>query len=407
MPWQLTGRQGCSHPDRAVTQAATVLAVDTGVAEQVEQVVEVEQVDSFLVGTDELFTIGRHHGLDAVGVAPAAVLERARAALIERRAAGLDGGMQFTYRNPQRSTDPSKAVAGARSIIVGARSYSLDTPALPDEASGRVARYAWVDHYRPLREGLWAMAKHLRTLGYKAIAFADDNSIVDREAAYLGGLGWFGKNANLLLPKSGSLFVLGCVITTAELAAADQPMADGCGVCRRCIDGCPTAAIVAPGVVDANRCLSWLLQKPGTFPVEFREALGDRIYGCDDCQDVCPPNNRFIQIQRRTDWQQPVAWVNLVELLKLSDREIKFRHGSWYIHQGEVRWVRRNALIALGNVGDRNDAGTRAVIADYLSGDDEMLREHAQWSANRLGLHADFSVDTDGDAGAGADGARR
>ena len=131
--------------------------------------------------------------------------------------------MQFTYRNPIRSTDPSMAVAGARSIIVGARSYALDAAAPPDVASGRVARYAWVDHYRPLREGLWAMARHLRTLGHKAVAFADDNSIVDREAAYLGGLGWFGKNANLLLPKSGSLFVLGCVITTAELPPREIP----------------------------------------------------------------------------------------------------------------------------------------------------------------------------------------
>ena len=339
-----------------------------------------------------LFDVGRERGLDAVGVAPAAILERARAALIDRRAAGLNGGMQFTYRNPNRSTDPSMAVADARSIIVGARSYALDTPPNPGVASGRVARYAWVDHYRPLRVGLWAMARHLRTLGHKAVAFADDNSIVDREAAYLGGLGWFGKNANLLLPKSGSLFVLGCVITTAELPPAEQPMADGCGFCRRCIDGCPTAAIVAPGVVDANRCLSWLLQKPGTFPVEFREALGDRIYGCDECQDVCPPNNRFTTIQRRTDWQEPVAWVGLVELLDLDDHEVKFRHGSWYIHQGEVRWVRRNALIALGNVGDATDEATRTVIQRYLHDPDEMLQEHARWAAAKLGLIAGASA---------------
>lgn len=334
----------------------------------------------------QLLGVGRERGLDSVGVAPAGVLERARAVLFERRDAGLAGGMQFTYRNPLRSTDPSMAVADARSIIVGARSYSLEAPPRPGVASGRVARYAWVDHYRPLRAGLWAMARHLRTLGHKAVAFADDNSIVDREAAYLGGLGWFGKNANLLLPKSGSLFVLGCVITSAELPSAEQPMGDGCGVCRRCIEGCPTAAIVAPGVVDANRCLSWLLQKPGTFPVEFRDALGDRIYGCDDCQDVCPPNNRFINIQRRTDWQEPVAWVGLVELLNLDDNEIKFRHGSWYIHQGEVRWVRRNALIALGNIGDPTDAATRAVVERYLHGPDEMLREHAAWAAGKLGL---------------------
>src|SRR6185295_8008395 len=103
---------------------------------------------------------------------------------------------------------------------------------------------------------------------------ADDNSLVDREAAYLAGLGWYGKNANLLLPGQGSWFVLGSVVTDAPLPVAAAPATDGCGGCRRCLDGCPTGAIVAPGVVDARRCLAWLEQRPGPFPVEFRAALG-------------------------------------------------------------------------------------------------------------------------------------
>ena len=125
------------------------------------------------------------------------------------------------------------------------------------------------------------------------MVFADDNSIVDREVAYRAGVGWFGKNANILLPGAGSWFVLGCVITTAPLPVAADQTPDGCGSCRRCLDACPTKAIIAPGVIDAGRCLAWIIQKPGIMAREWRSAIGDRIYGCDDCQTVCPPTVRF------------------------------------------------------------------------------------------------------------------
>ena len=239
---------------------------------------------------DEIVELGAEHGITQLGVAPADVLSRARTALHERKAAGLDDGMGFTYRNPDRSTDPQAAVRGARSIIVAARPYrAADEPDRPDGAQARVARYAWVDHYAPLRDGLWAIARRIRQADHKAVPFADDNSIVDREVAHLAGIGWFGKNANILVPGAGSFFVLGSVVTTADYPHA-APVADGCGSCTRCIDACPTGAIVAPGVVDARRCLAWLVQRPGTFPEEYRTALGDRFYGCDDCQEACPPS---------------------------------------------------------------------------------------------------------------------
>ena len=246
------------------------------------------------VDVDELKALGRAEGLDAVGIAPADPLRRARTALEERKAAGLHAGMAFTYKNPARSTTPAGLVRDARAIVVGARRYATDPP--PPATSGpqgRVARYAWADRYAPLRDALWTMARVLRRAGWRAVVFADDNSLVDREAAYLAGLGWYGKNANLLLPGQGSWFVLGSVVTDAPLPPERSPMADGCGSCRRCLDGCPTGAIIAPGVVDANRCLAWLVQRPGPFPAEHRAALHDRIYGCDDCQEVCPPNRRL------------------------------------------------------------------------------------------------------------------
>jgi epoxyqueuosine reductase len=337
---------------------------------------------------EELRGLGLASGLDAVGVAPATPFVSTRRHLEVRKAAGLHAGMGFTYRNPARSTDPGAAVAGARALVVGARAYHQPAPPAPDGPVGRVARYAWVDHYQPLRDGLRAVARRLKADGWRAVVFADDNSLVDREAAYRAGLGWYGKNANLLLPGLGSWFVLGAVVTDAPLVPAAAPVADGCGTCRRCLDGCPTDAIVAPGVVDARRCLAWLVQQPGSFPVEYRAALGDRIYGCDDCQEVCPPNRRAERDGRLPGHDlgaEVQAWVPLLELLAASDAELLERHGRWYIAGRDPRWLRRNALVALGNVGDGTDPDVAAALRRALAGPDAMLREHAAWAADRLG----------------------
>ena len=339
---------------------------------------------------DEVVAIAERHAITRLGVTSADVLERARGEIVRRKAAGLHAGMGFTYRNPVRSTDPQQAVAGAKSIIAAARPYRLrDEPERPDGAQARVARYAWVDHYAPLRLGLREIALRIRRAGHKAVVFSDDNSIVDREVGYRAGLGWFGKNANVLLPGAGSYFVLGCIITTAEYPLG-EPVADGCGTCRRCLDGCPTGAIVAPGVVDANRCLAWLVQQPGTFPVEFREALGDRLYGCDDCQEVCPPAQRLGGRHRLEDAagdEQPQAWVDVLDLLDASDEQLIERHGRWYLANRDPVWWRRNALVVLGNVGDPSDARVHDTLDRYRRHDDPILREHADWAAARMAAH--------------------
>ncbi len=340
---------------------------------------------------DEIVDLATRHGIARVGVAPARVLDRARDALVERKAADLHGGMSFTYRNPERSTDPFRVVPAAASVIVAARPYrAVDEPERPTGAQGRVARYSWVDHYAPLRDGLRAIAARLKESGERAVPLADDNAIVDREVAHLGGLGWFGKNANLLLPGAGSYFVLGSVITTAEYPAS-EPVGDGCGSCTRCFSACPTDAIVAPGVIDARRCLAWLVQAPGSFPVEHRAALGDRLYGCDDCQEACPPTIRLGERHRieLTDTPDaPVeAWVDILDLLDASDVELLDRHGRWYIADRDPRWLRRNALIVLGNTGDVDDGRTRDVLARYRADPDPILREHAEWASARLAQH--------------------
>jgi epoxyqueuosine reductase len=333
---------------------------------------------------EELEAIGRAAGLDAVGVTSAEPFEGTRRVLEERKAAGISADMQFTYRNPARSTDPGRALPGARSLVVGARRYRRADPPAPPAAAGAVARYARADHYAALRGSLDAVADHLRSGGWRARVVCDDNALVDREAAYRAGIGWYGKNTNLLLPGEGSWFVLGSVITDAPLDHAPPPVADGCGSCTRCLDACPTGAIVAPGVVDARRCLAWLVQAPGSFPVEHRAALGDRIYGCDDCQEVCPPNRAADRRSLPDTGEGDEAWVPLVELLESSDEELLARHGRWYIAGRDPRWLRRNALVALGNVGDPADGAVTATLDRYASGPDELLAEHARWARTRL-----------------------
>jgi epoxyqueuosine reductase len=212
----------------------------------------------------------------------------------------------------------------------------------------------------------------------------DDNALVDREAAVQAGLGWYGKNANVLLPGRGSWFVLGSVVTDAQLPPS-RPLADGCGPCVRCLHSCPTGAIVAPGVIDARRCLAWLLEAPGPFPRAYRELLGDRIYGCDDCQDSCPHNIRAPATDTTDRPPGARPWVDAVRLLSLDDAELMAAAGSWYVAERNPRYLRRNALVVLGNVGDGRSAEVVEALAAALHHDDPLVRGHAVWAAARVG----------------------
>ena len=370
---------------------------------------------------DELRTIATVAGLDAVGHTSADAFPEVRATLEQRRAEGLHGSMAFTFRNPARSTDPAATLPGARTLVVAARSYHRTEPPPPAGPGpfARTARYVWGDDQEILLGGLGLVADALRDAGYRAVVISDQNNLVDRAVAHRAGLGWFGKNANLLLPGVGSWFLLGAVLTDAIVTegetdasaapsaphsvtgseldasadASETPVvADGCGSCRRCLPACPTGALVAPGVLDARRCLSWTLQATGTFPIDQRVALGDRIYGCDDCQEVCPPNRVEVRRHGPDGRNRPLAegstdraWVDVLAMLAATDEELLARHGRWYIARRQPRHLRRNALVVLGNVGDGTDPGTREALARCLSDADPLVRAHAVWSARRLG----------------------
>lgn len=333
----------------------------------------------------------RDAGIDETGVTSVEPFDDVRLALEERRGSGLHGGMAFTFKDPRRSTEPARLLRRASSMVVGARSYLEATPDRPAGPTARVARYAWRDHYRDLRRGLDAGAEVLRASGHRAMVIADQNGLVDRAAAHRAGIGWWGRNANLLVPGAGSWFVLGAVVTDADLPVSPGPVSDGCRTCRNCVPACPTGAIVDDGVIDARRCLAWLVQDTGVFPRAHRVALGDRLYGCDDCQDACPPGRSAVRDATPVEISEgppspPDAWVDVLDVLAADDAVLLERFGRWYIPRREPRYLRRNALVVLGNVGDPGDPRVVDALGHFVTHVDPLLRAHAVWASARLGL---------------------
>lgn len=338
-------------------------------------------------------------GCAAVGVCGVEPLTESREVIERRRSAGLDGGMQFVFRNPARSTDPRRALPSARSAVVAALPYAREAPRAPAEPSARVARYASSELYSQLRDLLSDTRKHLAEAGYRGVVLADDNALVDRAIAYRAGIGWLGKNTNLLVPKVGSWVVIGSVLTDADLEPiAGSELEGSCGQCDSCRPACPTGALIAPGAMDASKCLSWLLQKSGPFPRAYRRALGDRIYGCDDCQEACPPS-RSRPIEPRLAGREPPpgvptaaanpadgpgAWVSLRFLLSASDEELLAALGSWYIADRDPRYLRRNALVVAGNSAPGARSEVVGALRRWLRCGDEMLVSHAAWAARAI-----------------------
>lgn len=315
-------------------------------------------------------------GLDRVGVAESQPFAQVRSDMDERIESGRSARLRFTFKDPGRATDVASSFPWARRLVVGVRSYLPEAGgAVPRPGRARVARFAVEDPYGALREGLEAMAESLRQAGHRAEVLIDDDRLVDRAVAVRAGVAWWGKSTMVLTPGLGPWFVIGSVVTDAELVA-DQPMERGCGTCEACLPACPTGALVEPGVLDARRCLAALAQSPGVLPRQWRAAMGDRLYGCDDCLDACPPGFRLAGRSTQERGSVDLEWV-----LTASDEVLLERFSHFYLPNRSARFLRRNVLVAMGNDGHPD---LLPLIALYVGHPDWLLRAHAVWALARL-----------------------
>jgi epoxyqueuosine reductase len=328
---------------------------------------------------DDVRRLGSELGFDAIGIARAEAYSETERHIAERRARGLDAGMKFTMAQPERSCHPETLLPGARSVVSVAHCYwAPEQPLEPGE--GRLARYTWSDAYAGLREKLDELGRRLGG-GYRVLV--DANQHVDREAAARSGVGFYGKNTMLITRRYGSWVVLGTLVTDVELEAT-PPLDADCGDCRLCVDACPTGALDEPGTLDANRCLSYWTQAPEPIPVPYRAALGAQVYGCDICQDVCPWN-RGVQKRRRHETESAAGHVDLVAWLEEDGAALVASFDRLYVPRNDARFLRRNALVALGNTAHDDMSGSehRDLLLRYAEGDDELLADHARWALER------------------------
>ena len=325
----------------------------------------------------ELERLALELGLDVVGAAPASAYEETERHIRERNARGLFADMRFTMAQPEISCHPETLLPGARTVVSAAYCYYAPEPPL-EPGEGRLPRYTWSDAYAVLREALDRLGHEL---GGEYRVLVDANQHVDREAAARSGVGFYGKNTLLITRRHGSWVVLGTLVTTAEVEAT-PPLDADCGTCTLCIDACPTGALDEPGVLDSTKCLSYWTQAAAPIPEGYRADLGAQVYGCDICQDVCPWN-RGVE-KRRAETPLPAGaepHVRLADWLREDGDALRRRYDRLYVPRNDARYLRRNALIALGNTGAPDEAH---LAEPFRAGDDELLREQADWAASRI-----------------------
>ncbi len=289
---------------------------------------------------------------------------------------GRHGTMTWMERNNHRRLNPAKIIPGARSIVMVGLNYFQPEP----DMRGRIAKYALGRDYHPLiYKRLKKLCAWMRERGGVQKPYVDTGPVLEKPIAVEAGLGWLSKSTLLLHRRFGTWLFLGAVVTTLEFEP-DPVDSDHCGSCRRCLDVCPTDAFPAPYQLDASRCISYLtIEHRGSIPVAFREPIGDRVFGCDDCLDVCPWN-RWAQTTRETKFLFP-GLPDLRETLSWKEADFN-RHfrGTPLARLKLPRW-KRNVCVVLGNIGTDLDL---PALASLAQGTDPMVAEHANWAIEKI-----------------------
>jgi epoxyqueuosine reductase len=295
--------------------------------------------------------------------------------------AGRHGEMTWLNRDPARRADPARVLVEAKTVLVLATNYFQG--ANPRRLKGKIARYAWGDDYHQIMlQNMVPIETFLRENGGRQKCYVDTGPILERDFAAKAGLSWQGKSTMCLNERLGTWFFIGVILTTLDFAT-DSPVRNRCGSCTRCIDVCPTRAITLPYQLDARRCISYLtIENKGPIPIEFRSAIGDRIYGCDDCLEVCPWN-RFAQQTRETRFNlpAPLKTLTLRELAVLTEDEFRVLFRNSPVKRIKRARFIRNVCVAMGNVGTHDDLA----VLDQLARDlDPLIAEHALWAGDKI-----------------------
>ena len=324
----------------------------------------------------------RELGFDLVGVASAQAFADHQAVTLQRVRDGLmDGLPWYTEARVRRGCDPQQLLPSARSIIAVGMSYHASGGSGPGAAQGKVARYAWGDDYhRLMKSRLKELVEGLSRVLDRTVAarwYVDDGPMLERASAQRAGIGWYGKNTNILSSSHGSWVFLGQVVTDLDLTP-DPPLKKTCGSCVRCIEACPTGAIVAPYVIDNTRCISHLtIENRGPIPRALRPLIQDWVFGCDICQDVCPVNFKAPYSTEPDFHDGQITSVGLVEILDMTEAGFRERFGKSPIKRAKLAGLQRNACVALGNVGDQSAV---PALVRALCGEEPLVRGHAAWA---------------------------
>ena len=323
----------------------------------------------------------RELGFDRVAIGPAEPPEHGEA-LEAWLDAGYAGTMDYLDRGRAERLDPARLLPGCRSVVAVAMSYNPGSSS--DEDWNPVSRYArGRDYHDVIRPRLVELAEFIRSAAGGRIASraaVDTSAVLERDLAARAGLGWIGKNTNLLTPSLGSYFFIGIVLTTVELPF-DQAEPDRCGTCTACLDACPTRAFVAPYVLDARRCISYLtIEHRGDIADELAGQIGEWLFGCDVCQEVCPWN------RKAEPGHEPALGPSgslgaLETLLELDPQAFRARFRGSAITRTRRAGLLRNAAIVLANRGERRAAG---VLGRALDDDDAVVRHAAAWALEKL-----------------------
>ena len=299
-------------------------------------------------------------GFDACGIAPAADLPELRF-FPEWIARGYAGSMAYLERSADRRADVRRVLASARTVIVAASVYNTDRPystECADPSRAKIARYAWGDDYHDvIGQRLEALLDWMRETSpepFEARAWVDTGPVQERVYARHAGIGWIGKNTCVINEELGSWLFLGEIVSSLPLDL-DPPALDQCGTCTLCLEACPTRALVAPGVLDSTRCISYLtIEHRGDIPEALRPGIGSHVYGCDVCQEVCPWN-AAAPASADPAWQPRPEWDarTLVDLLQARDEELRMALRGSAMKRAKLAGLRRNVALAVDNAGVR------------------------------------------------------